>query len=224
MGETIKLEAADGHKFDAYVARPSGKPKGGLVVVQEIFGINSHMRSVCDRFAEAGYLAVAPALFDRVERGLELSYEPDDVARGRETRSKIEMDDVIADVSAAADAAAEAGPVGIVGYCWGGLVTYVACCRLGDKLACGVSYYGGNIKSYLNETPAVPLMLHFGTKDASIPMSDVEEIRTAHPDLIYHIYEGAEHGFNCDQRKTYHPEAAAEALPRTLTFFGAHLG
>jgi carboxymethylenebutenolidase len=223
MGETIRLTASDGHAFDAYLARPASKPKGGVVVIQEIFGVNGHMRSVTDRYAAAGYLAVAPAIFDRTERGVELGYVPDDIARGRDLRAEIDMADVIKDVAAAADVAAEGGKVGIVGYCWGGLIVYVASCRLGDKLTAGSGYYGGNIKSFINEKPAIPLMLHFGTLDASIPMEDVDAIRKAHPAIAVHIYEGADHGFNCDQRKQFNPEAAKLAGERTLAFFAEQL-
>jgi len=224
MGETIRLTASDGHAFDAYLARPASKPKGGVVVIQEIFGVNGHIRSVADGYAAAGYLAVAPAIFDRTERGVELGYVPDHIARGRDIRAKIDMANVIKDVAAAVDAAAEGGKVGIVGYCWGGLIVYVAACRLGDKLTAGSGYYGGNIKSYINETPAIPLMLHFGTIDASIPMEEVDAIRKAHPAITVHVYEGADHGFNCDRRKQFNPEAAKLAGERTLAFFAEHLG
>ncbi|MFQ5773503.1 MAG: dienelactone hydrolase family protein [Kiloniellaceae bacterium] len=224
MGDNIRLTAADGHELGAYRARPGGAARGGVVVIQEIFGVNGHIRDVCDRYAQAGYLAVAPAIFDRTERDIELDYTPDDMTRGREIRAGIDMADVIKDVAAAAGAAAEAGKVGIVGYCWGGLIVYVAACRLGDKLACGSGYYGANIKNYLNETPAIPLMLHFGTLDASIPLAEVDAIRTAHPEVIVHVYGGADHGFNCDRRAQYNPAAAKLANERTLAFFAQHLG
>ncbi len=224
MGENIRLTAADGFELGAYRARPEGAAKGGVVVVQEIFGVNVHIRSVCERYAEAGYLAVAPAVYDRIEPDVQLVYEPDDITRGRDIRAKADMADVIADVAAAAEAAAEGGKVGIVGYCWGGLIVYVAACRLGDKLACASGYYGGSIVQYLGETPAVPLILHFGTIDASIPLSDVERIGQAHPGVTVHLYEGADHGFNCDMRSQYHAEAAALARERTLAHFAEHLG
>ena len=226
MGEDIRLRSADGFELGAYRARPEGAAKGGVVVVQEIFGINVHIRSVCERYAEAGYLAVAPAVYDRIEPDVQLVYEPDDITRGREIRANADMADVIADVAAAAEAAAEGGKggkVGIVGYCWGGLIVYLAACRLGDKLACASGYYGGGIVQYLGETPAVPLILHFGTIDASIPLSDVEQIGQAHPGVTIHLYEGADHGFNCDMRSQYHAEAAALARERTLAHFAEHL-
>ena len=224
MGEAIRLTALDGFEFGAYRADPEGTAKGGVVVVQEIFGVNVHIRSVCDRYAGAGYLAIAPAIYDRVEPGLELGYESDDIARGQEISGRCDMIDVIADVAAAADAAAEAGKVGIVGYCWGGVIVYIAACRLGGRLACASGYYGRSIVQYLNETPAVPLVLHFGTLDASIPLTDVERIGQAHPEIAVHLYEGADHGFNCDLRGQYNAEAAALALERTLALFAEHIG
>ncbi len=224
MGENIRLTAADGFELGAYRARPDGTPRAAVVVVQEIFGVNVHIRAVCDRYADAGYLAVAPAIYDRIEADVQIGYTPDDVARGRKIRAECDMTNVIADVATAADCAAEGGKVGIVGYCWGGQIVYVAACRLGDKLTCGSGYYGGGIVSFLGETPAVPLMLHFGTTDASIPLSDVEQIGGAHPEVAIHLYEGADHGFNCDMRAQFNAEAAALALERTLAHFAEHLG
>jgi carboxymethylenebutenolidase len=228
MGENIRLTAADGFEFGAYRARPDAAPRGGVVVIQEIFGVNVHIRAVCDRFAEAGYLAVAPAIYDRVEPDVQIGYTSDDVARGREIRAECDMANVIADTTAAAESAAEGGPeggkVGIVGYCWGGQIVYVASCRLGDKLACASGYYGGGIVPFLGETPAIPLMMHFGTEDASIPLTDVEQLGKAHPDVAIHLYEGAGHGFNCDMRAHYHADSARLALERTLAQFAEHLG
>ena len=223
MGEDIRLTASDGHEFGAYKAAPDGTAKGGVVVVQEIFGVNNHIRAVCDRYAAAGYLAIAPAIYDRTERDVQLGYTPEDIARGRDIRSKLDLAEAIDDVAAAADAAAEGGRVGIVGYCWGGLIVYVAACRLGDKLAAGSGYYGANIKSVIDESPAVPLILHFGSLDASIPLEEIEQIRTAHPAVTIHTYEGADHGFNCDHRQQYHAQAAKLAEERTLALFGARL-
>ena len=232
MGENIRLTTADGFELGAYRARPEAAPRGGVVVVQEIFGVNVHIRAVCDGYAEAGYLAVAPAIYDRIEPDAQLGYTPDDVARGREIRAKCDMANVIADVAAAAESAAEGGPgggpgggkTGLVGYCWGGQIVYVAACRLGDKLTCAAGYYGGGIVPFLGETPAIPLMLHFGTEDASVPLSDAEQIGKTHPEVAIHLYEGAGHGFNCELRAQYHAEAAALALERTLAFFARHLG
>ncbi len=228
MGENIRLTAADGFELGAYRARPDAAPRGGVVVIQEIFGVNVHIRAVCDRFAEAGYLAVAPAIYDRIEPDVQIGYTSDDVTRGREIRAECDMANVIADTTAAAESAAEGSPeggkVGIVGYCWGGQIVYVASCRLGDKLACASGYYGGGIVPLLGETPAIPLMMHFGTEDASIPLTDVEQLGKAHPDVTIHLYEGAGHGFNCDMRAHYHADSARLALERTLAHFAEHLG
>lgn len=223
MGETITLKASDGQSLGAYVARPTAAPKGGVVVVQEIFGVNAHIRSVCDRYAKAGYLAIAPAIYDRIENDVQLGYTPEDIARGRDIRGKCTMEDVMLDISAAVDKIAEAGKIGIVGYCWGGTIVYVAACRLGDKLSCGAGYYGGQIIPHLNEKPAIPLTLHFGALDTSIPAADIERIRAANPDAIVHIYAGANHGFNCDHRKQFNADAARLAERRTLDFFATHL-
>ena len=224
MGQDIRLKASDGHEFGAYKATPAGAPKGGIVVVQEIFGVNDHIRDVCERYAAAGYLAVAPAIYDRVESDVQLGYTPEEITAGREIRGRCDMDDVMKDVAAATEAAAEGGKVGIVGYCWGGQIVYVASCRLGDKLAAGSGYYGGKIVDFMHETPTIPLMLHFGTLDASIPMEEVELIGKTHPQIVIHTYEGADHGFNCDRRQQYHAEAAKLAQDRTLAFFAEHLG
>ena len=224
MGEILRLTAADGHEFDAYKATPANPPKGGVVVVQEIFGVNNHIRGVCDRYAAAGYLAIAPAIFDRVERDVEIGYTQDDIARGRELRGQCDTDAAIADIAAAADEAASAGKVGIVGYCWGGQLVYIAACRLGDKLTAASGYYGGNIKAFLSEKPVVPLNLHFGTQDTSIPMDEVELIGKTHPGIEIYTYEGAGHGFNCDQRQQYDAKAAKLAEQRTLAFFAEHIG
>ncbi len=224
MGANIRLTAADGFEFGAYRARPDAAPRGGVVVIQEIFGVNRHIRGVCDRYAEAGYLAVAPAIYDRIEPDVQIGYTPEDVTRGREIRAECDMANVIADADAAAESAAEGGKVGIVGYCWGGQIVYVASCRLGGKLACASGYYGGGIVPFLGETPAVPLTMHFGTEDASIPLTDVEQLGKAHPDVAIHLYEGAGHGFNCDMRAHYHADSAKLALERTLAFFAENLG
>jgi carboxymethylenebutenolidase len=222
MGKTLKLTAADKHEFSAYRADPNGKPKGGLLVIQEIFGVNHHIRATCDKFAAAGYLAVAPALFDRAERGIEYGYQPADIEKGRAIMQKLNLDDALKDVTAALAVAKEGGKVGIVGYCWGGTVSWAAACRL-DGLACAVSYYGGGVGNLVGEKPKVPVQFHFGDKDQSIPMDTVEKVKKAHPDQALYVY-GAGHGFNCDERGSYDAESAKLALSRTLEFFGKHLG
>jgi carboxymethylenebutenolidase len=220
MGTTIKLTTSDGKTIGAYVAEPKGKPKGGLVVIQEIFGVNRHIRNVTDGFAAAGYYAVAPALFDRIRPGVELGYTPDDLAHGRELRSKLGWDEVMADTKAAVDAAKKAGKVGVVGYCFGGTVAWLAATRLGLP---AVGYYGGGIAGFANEQPKAPVMLHFGEKDAHIPLTDVEKVRAAHPKVPIHVYQ-AGHGFSCDERPDFNKASHEAALKRTLAFFAEYVG
>jgi len=223
MGETIQLTAADGHVFDAYRARPEGAPRGGVVVIQEIFGVNVHIRDVADGFAGEGYLAVAPAIFDRFEKGVDLGYTADDIAVGREFKAKgnENLDNVMADVKAAWEAASAAGKVGITGYCWGGVVVWAAACRLDFNAA--ACYYGGGIIDLNDEAPKCPTILHFGKNDQSIPMKDVDAISAAHPDVAVHIYD-AGHGFNCDRRDSYDEASADTALKRTLALFAENVG
>ena len=222
MGKTITLKASDGHELSAYRADPAGTARGGLVVIQEIFGVNSHIRAVADGFAAEGYAAGAPALFDRVERGVELGYEEDGRTRGRGIRADIAWDDALQDVAAAV-AALSGKPVGVVGYCWGGSLAWLAATRIAG-IAASVGYYGGQIKDFKDEAPRCPVMLHFGTEDASIPMDAVAAVQAAQPDIPVHIYEGAGHGFNCDQRGSYHAQAATTARARTLAFLKENVG
>ncbi len=221
MGETIRLTASDGHELDAYLAEPSAPARAGLVVIQEIFGVNVHIRTVADGFAADGYTAIAPALFDRVEPGVELGYEDPDRDRGRAISGEVGWDGPVLDIAAAAQALKPAGRVGVVGYCWGGSLAWLAACRL--KVDCSVGYYGGKIKDYLDETPRCPVMLQFGDADKSIPLEDVDTIRAAHGDVPVHVYPGG-HGFNCDRRASHNPESAAQARERTITFIAEHLG
>ena len=221
MSQTVSLTAKDGHKLDAYVATPAGKPKGGLVVIQEIFGANHHIRNVADRFAAMGYAAVAPALFDRVQRGVDLGYDPESIAKGRALREKVPMDGSLADVQAAIDYAKQFGKVGVVGYCWGGSLAFLAATRLHGATA-AVGYYGGMIAGHASEKPKIPLILHFGDKDQSIPMSDVEKVKQAQADVPIYVYS-AGHGFNCDARPAYDAPSAKLALERTTAFFKQHI-
>ncbi len=221
MGETIELRAEDGHRLGAYRADPEGTARGGLVVLQEIFGVNGHIRDVADGFAAEGYAALAPALFDRVERGVELRYDAEGVEKGRALRAALDWDDVMRDVAAAVEALRPAGRVGVVGYCWGGSLAWLSACRL--DIAAAVGYYGGQILPYVDETPRCPVILHFGEKDSTIPLEDVDRIRAAHPEVPVHLYP-AGHGFNCDRRGDYHAESAALARTRTLSLFAEHVG
>jgi carboxymethylenebutenolidase len=222
MAQTITLAAKDGHKLAAYRADPSGKPRGAIVVVQEIFGVNNHMRHVTDDFAKQGYVAISPALFDRVEKGVELGYDPKSIGLGRDIRAKVSLDGTLADLQAAIDAVISAGKVGIVGYCWGGGLAFLAATRL-SGVAAAVGYYGGLVAAHAQEKPRVPVMLHFGDSDQSIPMSDVETVRQARPDVTTYVYK-AGHGFSCDERQSYNAEASNLALERTLKFFRENIG
>ncbi len=221
MGQTITLTAEDGHELSAYRADPDGAPRGGIVVIQEIFGVNGHIRSVCDRFAGEGYVAIAPAVFDRVERGVELEYDSDGMARGREIMGGIGLDGPLLDIAAAAAAIKDAGTVGAVGYCWGGTVAWLAATRL--KLP-SVGYYGGRIVDFAGEELEVPVMLHFGKEDQMIPAEDIAKIREAAPKVPVFEYDEAGHGFNCEKRGSYHEESAKFALTRTLEFLAENVG
>ena len=222
MGRMLDLRAADGVVISAYRADPAGRPRGGLVVAQEIFGINSHIRSVCDGFAADGYLAIAPALYDRYQRGFEVGYTPDDIAKGRELKVKAQIDAALKDVSAARAVAAAAGKVGIVGYCWGGYVTWMAASRL-DGFACAIPYYGGGMLEAAAEHPRCPVIAHFGERDSGIPVDGVRKFAAAHPEIQVYIY-AADHGFNCDQRGSYDAAAAKLARERTRSFLQQHMG
>ncbi|MGH7318553.1 MAG: dienelactone hydrolase family protein [Candidatus Rokuibacteriota bacterium] len=223
MGEMLTLTAEDSHRLAAYRATPSGKGRGALVMVQEIFGVNSHIKAVCDGFADDGYMALAPALFDRVERDVAIGYTQADIERGRAIRGKLVLDDVIRDVRAAVQEPGTSGfKVGVVGYCFGGTVAWLAATRI-DGVAAAVGYYGGGIADAAQEQPRCPVMLHFGETDASIPKEHYEKVAQLHPKLPIHIYP-AGHGFNCDQRASYHEPSARLARQRTLEFLRQHVG
>ncbi|MGB8274671.1 MAG: dienelactone hydrolase family protein [Alphaproteobacteria bacterium] len=221
MGERVRLQAADGHRFSGYRARPKGKAAGALVVIQEIFGLNDHIRAVCDRFAAAGFLTVSPALFDRIERDAEFGYTEEATARGRALRAELGWDKPLLDIGAAMLDAARAGPVGVAGFCWGGSLAWLAATRL--DASCAVCYYGAQIIDFVAERPRCPVMIHFGTKDALIPVETRDKIRAAHPEAEIHTYP-ADHGFNCDARAAFDPENAALAWERTLAFLRTHAG
>jgi len=222
LGTKLTLTAADGHTLGAYRADPAESAKGGVVVLHEIFGVNGHIRDVCDRFAREGYAAIAPALYDRSSlEDAELDYTGDDVARGRALREEFSWDDTVKDVDAAAEALKGGGlKVGTVGYCWGGTISYLSATRL--DIAAAVVYYGGQIMPYLDEKERCPLLMHFGETDHSIPLSDVETIQKAHADAVVHVYR-AGHGFNCDRRESYDEAASKLAYERTLSLFAERL-
>ncbi len=222
MGKFVELTARDGARLSAWRADPAGPPRGAIVVAQEIFGVNGHIRSVCDGFAADGYAAIAPALFDRYAPKVDLGYTPADIAKGRELKAVAGIDNALADVAAARDAVAKAGKVAVIGYCWGGYVAWMAAARE-PGFACAVPYYGGGILDARNERPRCPVMAHFGERDAGIPVAGVRELAAAHPEAQVFIY-AADHGFNCDQRAAFDAAASKLARERTLEFLRRHVG
>jgi carboxymethylenebutenolidase len=227
MGQFIDLTASDGNTFPAYVAEPAGEPRGAVVVLQEIFGVNSHIRSVADGYAAEGYLAVAPATFHRVQPGVELGYTGEDMTAGSALKAAVEAlpaPGVLQDVQAAVEYAARAGKVAVLGFCWGGLLTWRAAASV-SGLSAAVPYYGGGMTTPEESArePRVPVLAHFGAKDHWIPLETVEAFRAAHPDVEVHVYE-ADHGFNCDQRGSHDAAAARLARERTLAFLARHVG
>lgn len=223
MGSMIELTTSDGHTLGAYKAEPSGTPKGGVVVIQEIFGVNQHIKNVADQYAAAGYLVIAPALFDRVEKGLELGYGQEDFGKGRDTRGALDNDGIQADVQAAINEASSAGKVGVVGYCFGGFVTWLAATSC-DGVSAASCYYGGGIHAMKDATPKCPVQFHFGDKDGGIPLSQVSDIKEAQPDVPCFVYDDAGHGFCCDDRESFNAGACQRARERTLALFGENVG
>ena len=223
MGETVITKATDGHELDLYVARPKGEPIAGLVVIQEVFGVNRHIRSVADGYANDGFLVAAPALFDRVEKGVDLTYEGADAQKGMALMQKIDLDQALVDVNAALAYVREqtGKKAGVIGYCLGGLLAWLSAARLHPDVAVG--YYAGRIGNYVAETPKVPVQLHFGKLDTHIPAEQVEKVHQAHPEVEIYWYEDAGHGFNCDMRASYNAKAAALARKRALAFLKKHL-
>ncbi len=223
MSETVKIIANDGHELDAYLVRPSGPPIAGLVVIQEAFGVNSHIRSVADGYARDGFLAIAPALYDRIERGVELGYEGEDRDRGIAIARQLNLDHAVKDVDAALARLREqkVAKSGVIGYCLGGTIAWLSATRL--NVGAAVGYYGGNIGRFAQETPRCPVMLHFGKLDKHIPKDEVDKVQAAHPEVQIFWYENADHGFNCNDRASYNPEAAKLARERSLAFLKQHL-
>ena len=222
MGHWIELKPEGAGPIAAWRADPAGAPRGGIVVIQEIFGVNAHIREVTDRLAAEGYLAVAPAIFDHVEKGFDVGYDAEARARAMPLLGKLDFEQVLRDAAAAIDVAKQGGKVGIVGYCFGGSVAWAAAARL-SGLSAAVGYYGGQILSMKALEPKIPTLLHFGEKDQHIPIAGVKELAAAHPDVPVHIYP-ADHGFNCDHRASYDAPSAALAWDRTLAFFREHIG
>ena len=217
----LQLRASDGKTLSAYMSKPESAIRGGVVVVQEIFGVTGHIERVADQFAAQGYLAIAPALFDRQQKGINLPYDDDGVQRGMAFARNADTAGLKADLEAAIAAVAGAGAVGMVGYCWGGRVVYLAGSR--TNIAAGVVYYGGGIPAVLEPVPRCPMLFHFGEHDKSIPLSDVAKIRAAFPQGEYHLYD-AGHGFNCPARPSFDAKASHLAFERTLQFLREHVG
>jgi carboxymethylenebutenolidase len=221
MGEFTTLMARDGHEFNAWLAAPSGAARGAVVIGQEIFGVNRHIRRVADSYAAAGYVTIAPCLFDRVRRGIELGYSEKEKQEGRGYRLQIPKEKTFLDLTASINVVRHSGRVAAIGYCWGGTLAYLAACEL--PVACAVSYYGGQIaKEHLGKSPKRPVMYHFGEKDPHIPASDIEKIRAVDPTCIFHLYP-ADHGFDCEERIEYDAASAQLARERTLAFLVAQL-
>jgi carboxymethylenebutenolidase len=218
LGKSLNLTASDGHRFGAYRADPSGAPLGGVVVIQEIFGVNNHIRAVCDRLAQEGYAAVAPALFDRQVRDFESGYSPEEIEKARKFVANPDWDAMLRDTAAAIAELKGVGPVHIVGFCMGGTIAFLASTRL-DGLTSAVGYYGGRIAAFADEKPRVPTQLHFGEKDQSIPMTDVETITQKRKDCDIHVYKDAGHGFHCDERGSFHEPSSKTAWERMLAWF-----
>jgi carboxymethylenebutenolidase len=222
MGQKLKLTASDGHDFGAYRAAPTGAAKGSVVVIQEIFGVNHHIRAVSDRVAELGYTAIAPQLFDRFEPDFESGYSPDEIAHCRGFLANIDWDAFLRDVEAARAVVAVPGRTAIVGFCMGGSVAFLGACRI-DGFDAAVAYYGGRIVDFSDEVPRCPTQMHFGELDESIPMTAVETIKAKRGDCDIHVYPGAAHGFHCDERGSFHPEAAKAAWERTTAWLAGHM-
>jgi carboxymethylenebutenolidase len=225
MTTTISLTAADGHTLNAFVAEPLGVPAAGIVVIQEIFGVNTHIQEDTARFADAGYLAIAPHMFDRVKPGVDLGYSAETIGEGREYAMALKPEGIMADVLAAATELRSRGvtKIGIVGYCFGGTVSASAACNLADAFDAAVAYYGGGVGDLVasGATPKIPLMLHFGDKDVWISSEVVEAVTAAWPGPV-HRYD-ANHGFHCDHRADYDQTASDQAQDRTLAWFAEHL-
>lgn len=222
MGQDITLTASDGFNLGGYRADPAGPPKGALVVIQEIFGVNHHIRAVCDRLAAEGYVAIAPSIFDRSQPNFQCGYTPDEIANARKFIANPDWPAMLRDTQAAIDAVKDVGATGIIGFCLGGSIAYAAATKL-SGLSAAVGYYGGAIVRFADDKPKVPTQLHFGEKDAGIPLSDVETIKSKRPEVEVFIYPGAQHGFHCDERASYDKASADVAWPRSLAFFATHL-
>lgn len=220
MGRSININTSTMQCISAWLAEPEGTPRGGVVVAQEIFGVNEHIRSIAERFAAEGYTAIAPAFFDHVESGVELGYDAESQQRGVELMSRISFDRAVEDVGSAAQSIASAGRIACVGFCWGGTVAFLAATRLAMP---AVSFYGSRNVRFLDEPLQAPAQFHFGAHDHSIPPAAIQRHRDEVADAVIHVYPDAGHGFNCDLRASYHADSAALAWQRTLDFLARHV-
>ena len=219
----LTLTASDGHQLGAYRADPQAAARGAIVVVQEIFGVNTHIRSICDRLAALGYVAIAPAIFDRTEPDFQSGYSADEVDRARAFIANADWDAFVRDTNAAREAVADIGTVGVVGFCLGGSVAFLAATRL-EGFSAASGFYGGRIDAYADEVPRCPTQLHYGSDDHGIPMSNVDKVRARRPECDIYVYDGAGHGFHCDEREGFHPGASKQAWGRMVGFFAEHIG
>jgi carboxymethylenebutenolidase len=223
VGKHFSLTAEDKFQLGAYRADPAGSAKGGIVVIQEIFGVNHHIRAVCDRLAGEGYAAVAPALFDRQVKDFQSGYSPDEIANARKFVANPDWAAMMRDTQAAINELKGVGPVGIMGFCMGGTVAFLAACRA-NGLSAAVAYYGGQIAKHADEKPKCPVMMHFGETDQAIPMSDVETIKQKRGgDSEIYVYPVAGHGFHCDERGSFHEPSAKLAWQRSMDFLNKHM-
>ena len=222
MGQDIRLKASDGFDLGGYRADPAGAPKAAIVVIQEIFGVNHHIRSVCDRLAAAGYVAIAPSIFDRTQPNFQCGYSPDEIANARKFIANPDWDAMLRDTQAAINDLKAAGPVGIMGFCMGGSIAFLSACRLAG-LSASVCYYGGAIAKFADETPKCPTMMHFGETDAAIPMTDIDMIKKKRPECEIFVYPSAGHGFHCDERGSFHEPSAKLAWQRSTDFLTKHM-
>lgn len=222
MEQNINLTSTDGFTFSAFQVAPEGIPRGAIVVLQEFFGVNNHIRNMCRRFAEDGYLAIAPAIFDRVERGIDLDYDQAGMDKGRELRAKLNLEHTMLDVQSAISEVQLAGRVCVLGYCWGGSLAFIASARL-SGLSCAIGYYGAQIAAHAEEKPKVPVILHFAEHDEYISDQDMQKIKDLRSDVPLHFYPGVHHGFNCDDREFYDRDSATLAQSRSMSFIAEHV-
>ena len=214
MGESIKATGSDGHAFDIYLAQSKGSPRGGVVLIQEIFGVNNHIKNVAEKFSSNGYLVGAPSLFDRVQPDIQLGYSTEDIRRGKELKDNLGNESPLMDITATLNIVRSAGHVAVVGYCWGGTLAWLSACQV-DGFNAAISYYGGGIGKLLSIQPKCPTIFHFGEQDHAIPAEEINSLRQAHPECPIYLYP-AGHGFNCEQRDSFNSTSSAIAFERTI--------